>query len=64
MADLETTPRPLPLGEDNAAAEAQQATTEDRLVRKAEAADRTDFSTQRSLGQLSDRERRKILFGG
>jgi hypothetical protein len=54
----------LPLGEDNAAAEAQQATTEDRLVRKAEAADRTDFSTQRSLGQLSDRERRKILFGG
>jgi hypothetical protein len=38
-------------------------TIEDRLVEKADAADRRDYSGQRSLGQMSREELRKHLFG-
>lgn len=38
-------------------------TIEDRLVEKADAADRHDYTGQRSLGQMSREELRKHLFG-
>lgn len=38
-------------------------TIEDRLVEKAEAADRRDHTGQRSLGQMSREDLRKHLFG-
>jgi hypothetical protein len=44
-------------------ASAPQPTIEDRLKSKATAADLDDFAGQRSLGQLSRDERRKLLFG-
>lgn len=41
----------------------QPETVEERLVAKAEAADRRDRSGERSLGQMSREERHKLLFG-
>jgi len=38
-------------------------TIEERLIAKADAADRHDFSGERSLGQMSREERHKLLFG-
>lgn len=43
---------------------AGEQTIEDRLVEKAEAADRRDFTGQRSLGQMRREEQHKFLFGG
>lgn len=40
-----------------------EKTIEDRLIEKADAADRRDFTGQRSLGQLSREELHKHLFG-
>jgi hypothetical protein len=42
---------------------AQEETIEDRLADKAKLADKTDFTGQRSLGQMTRAERRKLLFG-
>jgi hypothetical protein len=42
---------------------AQEETIEDRLAAKADLADKTDFTGQRSLGQMTRAERRTILFG-
>jgi hypothetical protein len=38
-------------------------TIEDRLVSKAEAADRRDYTGERSLGEMSREEMHKFLFG-
>ena len=42
---------------------AQEETIEDRLTAKADLADMMDFTGQRSLGQMTRAERRKLLFG-
>lgn len=59
-------PATRPANECTAAAETDAAspepTIEDRLKSKAAAADTDDFAGQRSLGQLSRDERRKLLF--
>jgi hypothetical protein len=38
-------------------------TIEQRLIAKAEAADRHDYAGERSLGQMSREERHRYLFG-